>query len=63
VKLRKELIVTDKNTDEADTATNYELQKLELKRMNGELTLLNKINDSLGQISAGDYGYCQDTGE
>ena len=62
-KLKKDLIITDKSADQADAATNHELQQLELKRMNREASLLNKINDSLRLIKSGDYGYCEDTGE
>jgi DnaK suppressor protein len=57
------LIVTEKNSDETDMATNVELQQLELKRMDRERKLLNKINKTISLINNGDYGYCESTGE
>tara|TARA_R110002167_G_scaffold355156_2_gene569409 strand:+ start:1694 stop:2086 length:393 start_codon:yes stop_codon:yes gene_type:complete len=60
--LKKELPATEQGTYDAENATNLELNKIQLKRMNKEAVLINKINKSLRLIDTGDYGYCRDTG-
>jgi DnaK suppressor protein len=49
--------------DPADRATIEEEHALELRTRDRERKLLKKISRSLGRIEAGDYGYCDETGE
>jgi len=49
--------------DPADRATIEEEHALELRTRDRERKLLKKIAQSLARIEAGDYGYCDETGE
>jgi DnaK suppressor protein len=49
--------------DPADRATIEEEHALELRTRDRERKLLKKITQSLGRIEAGDYGFCDETGE
>jgi DnaK suppressor protein len=49
--------------DPADRATIEEEHALELRTRDRERKLLKKITQSLSRIEAGDYGYCDETGE
>ena len=49
--------------DPADRATLEEEYALELRTRDRERKLLLKIQSTLKKIDAGDYGYCEDTGE
>jgi len=49
--------------DPADRATIEEEHALELRTRDRERKLLKKISQSIGRIDAGDYGYCDETGE
>ncbi len=49
--------------DPADRATIEEEHALELRTRDRERKLLKKIAQSLGRIEAGDYGFCDETGE
>ena len=49
--------------DPADRATIEEEHALELRTRDRERKLLKKISQSLGRIDAGDYGFCDETGE
>ena len=49
--------------DPADRATLEEEYALELPHRDRERKLLLKIQSTLKKIEAGDYGYCEDTGE
>jgi DnaK suppressor protein len=49
--------------DPADRATIEEEHALELRTRDRERKLLKKISQSLSRIEAGDYGYCDETGE
>jgi len=49
--------------DPADRATLEEEHALELRTRDRERKLLKKITQSLARIEAGDYGYCDETGE
>ena len=49
--------------DPADRATLEEEHALELRTRDRERKLLKKISQSLARIDAGDYGYCDETGE
>jgi len=61
--VKKELIGSDKNADMNDVASTYESQQLELKRVDRERKLLDKINQTLANINNGEYGYCEVTGD
>ena len=49
--------------DPADRATIEEEHALELRTRDRERKLLKKISQTLGRIDAGDYGFCDETGE
>jgi len=49
--------------DPADRATLEEEHALELRTRDRERKLLKKIEQSIQRIDAGDYGYCDETGE
>ena len=49
--------------DPADRATIEEEQMLELRTRDRERKLLKKIQQSIARIDAGDYGWCEETGE
>ncbi len=57
--LRETVIVPDP----ADRATIEEEHALELRTRDRERKLLKKIQSSLVSIDAGEYGYCEETGE
>ncbi len=57
--LRETVIVPDP----ADRATIEEEHALELRTRDRERKLLKKIQQSIARIDAGDYGYCEETGE
>jgi DnaK suppressor protein len=58
--LREETVVVP---DPADRATIEEEHALELRTRDRERKLLKKIEQSIGRIDSGDYGYCDETGE
>ena len=58
--LREDTVV---GPDPADRATIEEEHALELRTRDRERKLLKKIEQSIGRIDAGDYGYCDETGE
>ena len=49
--------------DPADRATIEEEHALELRTRDRERKLLKKITQSLSRIEAGEYGFCDETGE
>lgn len=49
--------------DPADRATIEEEHALELRTRDRERKLLKKVQQSLASIEAGDYGWCEETGE
>jgi len=49
--------------DPADRATIEEEHALELRTRDRERKLLKKIQQSIARIDAGDYGWCDETGE
>ena len=49
--------------DPADRATIEEEHALELRTRDRERKLLKKIEQSIGRIDSGDYGYCDEAGE
>ncbi len=58
--LREDTVVVP---DPADRDTIEEEHALELRTRDRERKLLKKIEQSIGRIDAGDYGYCDETGE
>lgn len=54
---------TEVASDPSDRATQEEEQAIELRARDRERKLLKKIDDALARITAGSYGYCEDTGE
>nr|WP_245832269.1 RNA polymerase-binding protein DksA [Oceanospirillum sanctuarii] len=48
--------------DPADRATQEEEFSLELRTRDRERKLIKKINEALGDIDDGDYGYCESCG-
>ena len=58
--LREDTVVVP---DPADRATIEEEHALELRTRDRERKLLKKIEQSINLIDAGDYGYCDETGE
>lgn len=58
--LREDTVVVP---DPADRATIEEEHALELRTRDRERKLLKKIQQSIVRIDAGDYGYCDETGE
>ena len=49
--------------DDAERATRETENSLELRTRDRERKLLKKIDQSIARIDAGDYGYCDETGE
>ncbi len=58
--LREDTVVVP---DPADRATIEEEHALELRTRDRERKLLKKIEQSIHRIDAGDYGFCDETGE
>ena len=58
--LREDTVVVP---DPADRATIEEEHALELRTRDRERKLLKKIEQSISRIDAGDYGYCDETGD
>ena len=57
--LRETVIVPDP----ADRATIEEEHALELRTRDRERKLLKKVQQALGRIDSGEYGYCEETGD
>ena len=49
--------------DNADRASIESERSLELRTRDRERKLLRKIEQALGRISSGDYGYCEESGD
>ncbi len=49
--------------DIADRATAETDRALEFRTRDRERKLINKIDEAIGRIEAGEYGYCEETGE
>jgi DnaK suppressor protein len=60
---RERLAEANRETDELDRALNEEENRLRLRIADRESKLLPKIEEALKRIEAGDYGYCEETGE
>jgi DnaK suppressor protein len=57
------LHATEAASDPSDRATQEEEQAVELRTRERERKLLKKIDGALERITAGTYGFCEDTGE
>jgi DnaK suppressor protein len=57
--LRENILVPDP----VDRATIEEEHALELRTRDRERKLLKKVEQALGRIESGDYGWCEETGE
>lgn len=60
---KRSLAESERNTDLNDVATSQEIQQLYLRTVDRQSKLLRKVNKSLHAIDAGDYGFCEVTGE
>jgi DnaK suppressor protein len=60
---RQRLAEAERETDELDRALSEEENRLRLRIADRESKLLPKIDEALGRIETGDYGYCEETGE
>jgi len=53
----------EREADDNDRASLEEERWLELRIRDREAKLLGKIDEALGRIEDGSYGYCEDTGD
>ena len=54
---------TENHPDLADRASSETDRALELRTRDRQRKLISKIDDALGRIDDGSYGYCEETGE
>lgn len=54
---------TERASDEADLASREEARQWQLRLLEREKKLLDKIDQALERLSRGDYGWCEETGE
>jgi len=54
---------SEQHADIADRATSESERALELRARDRQRKLIAKIDDALGRINDGTYGYCEETGE
>ena len=55
--------LTEKEPDYIDEGVNQELRMTGFSLYYRDVNLLKKIDDALGRIENGTYGYCEETGE
>lgn len=53
----------DRPADEADMATREEQRQWQLRLLEREKKLLDKIDEALERLAHGEYGWCRETGE
>ncbi len=58
-----ELRDLERPSDEADLASREEQRQWQLRLLEREKKLLDKIDEALERLARGDYGWCQETGE
>ena len=51
------------SADIVDQASSYTEKNVELRAINRQIKLINKIDSALKKIQDGTYGFCEDTGE
>ncbi|MFS2127645.1 RNA polymerase-binding protein DksA [Pseudomonas sp. Pseusp97] len=54
---------TERASDEADVASREESRQWQLRLLEREKKLLDKIDQALERLAQGDYGWCAETGE
>lgn len=54
---------TERASDEADVASREEARHWQLRLLEREKKLLDKIDQALERLARGDYGWCEETGE
>lgn len=54
---------TERASDEADVASREEARQWQLRLLEREKKLLDKIDQALERLARGDYGWCKETGE
>jgi DnaK suppressor protein len=54
---------TERASDEADVASREESRQWQLRLLEREKKLLDKIDQALERLARGDYGWCAETGE
>jgi DnaK suppressor protein len=54
---------SEQHADIADRATSEAERALELRARDRQRKLIAKIDEALGRIDEGTYGYCEETGE
>ncbi|MDF3933081.1 RNA polymerase-binding protein DksA [Pseudomonas citronellolis] len=58
-----ELREVERPSDEADLASREEQRQWQLRLLEREKKLLDKIDEALERLARGDYGWCAETGE
>ncbi|WP_236207649.1 RNA polymerase-binding protein DksA [Pseudomonas tohonis] len=58
-----ELRETQPASDDADIASREEQRQWQLRRLEREKKLLDKIDSALERLARGEYGWCRETGE
>lgn len=58
-----ELRDLERPSDEADLASREEQRQWQLRLLEREKKLLDKIDEALERLARGDYGWCEETGE
>ncbi|TBU92043.1 RNA polymerase-binding protein DksA [Phytopseudomonas dryadis] len=53
----------DRPADEADQASREEQRQWQLRLLEREKKLLDKIDEALERLARGEYGWCRETGE
>ncbi|TBU73065.1 RNA polymerase-binding protein DksA [Pseudomonas daroniae] len=53
----------DRSADEADQASREEQRQWQLRLLEREKKLLDKIDQALERLARGEYGWCRETGE
>jgi len=51
------------SADIVDQASSYTEKNVEMRAINRQIKLINKIDSALKKIQDGTYGFCEDTGE
>ncbi|KJJ98460.1 molecular chaperone DnaK [Pseudomonas sp. 21] len=54
---------TERASDDADVASREEARQWQLRLLEREKKLLDKIDQALERLARGDYGWCEETGE
>lgn len=61
--IRASMAAHERDSDELDQAAFEEALRLQLRQADRETRLVANIRAALRRIDAGDYGYCEETGE